>query len=645
MIIDSLKLKDFGIFYGTQPLDFKPGLYVFHGHNGRGKTTLLNAVRWALYGHYSDRQGRPVPSEVTLNRAARREGRREFSVEMTLRENGDEYMLRRTQFISPAGPSASTLYMERNNQALTAGERDRAIQQLLSERISQFFLFDGEQLQRYEALLLHEESATQLIKQSIEQILGLPVLENAIQDLEAIRVEFNKRLARLARQNQQLEQMAARAEQAQADLESKDADIQGLHAQEEIQEGLIRTSDEFLQKYENSLDQLKNLEALDEKIGDLQTQRKSLRGYLAEQLREAWRDVLAIAVQPKVEDLRGTLEQRQRALAAQATREQLENSLASNRCVLCDQPLGLEHERHMAEELARQEKVEMPADATEPDDFARLPILASIVNTGHAEQAMNLDKEIAGLDSQELALKQESARLREALQNLPESDVTRAQKERDEAYQELGRVRSALELADADRAEIDERLRRAQDEIRKATPTSGEQAELARAIDLAESLRRVFEAAKSRFRDELRTAVEASASEVFVQLTNEPDFKRLEINDSYGLEIIDSRGEIVGGRSAGQEQVVALSLIAALNRNARRRAPVIMDTPFGRLDPDHRSNILQFISHMADQVFLLVHGGEVSDADLGAIAASINEQLELHRVDTDRTTIIPRSSR
>src|SRR6266508_3939859 len=232
----------------------------------RGKTTFLNAIRWALYGHYADRQGRPVPAEVTLNRQARRDGRGEFAVKMTLRDGEDEYLLRRRQFVSAAGPASSQMYMERNSQPLSAGDRSRTIQQLLSESVSQFFLFDGEQLSRYEALLSQEATAGQLIRQSIEQILGLPVLDNALHDLGAIRTELNKRLARQARQTQQLEQVSARAEQAQADLDSKQADIADLHAQEEGQQAIIRERDEFLQKYENSLEQLKNLEAIDEKV-------------------------------------------------------------------------------------------------------------------------------------------------------------------------------------------------------------------------------------------------------------------------------------------------------------------------------------------------------------------------------------------
>lgn len=639
MIIASLRLENFGIFYGAQTVALEPGLYVVHGRNGRGKTTLLNAIRWVLYGHYRDRQGRLVPGEVTLNRQARREGQDQFAVELVLRDGADEYLLRRRQFVSVAG-AANQLYMERNRQPLSAVDREIAVQRLLSERVSQFFLFDGEQLQRYEALLLPNETESQLMRHSIEQILGLPVLDNTLRDLAVIGTELNKRLARQARQNQQLEQLGARAEQAQADLESKRADIELLTDQERDQQVIIRERDEFLQKYENSLDQLKNLEALDEKVSDLQKRRSAVGANRADALREAWRDVLSVAVAPKVGELREKLEREQRALAAQLKRQQLEETLAAHQCVLCTQALNPDREQHVATELARLEPAGEPsADA---DDLTSLPLLASIVVTGQAETAVRLDREMADLDSQEAALRQRAEQLRDALQNLPENEVTRAQKDRDLAQQEVGRLRGEIEQAERERGEIEERLRRAQEEIRKAGTPGGPQADVTRAIDLAESLGRVFEAAKGQFRDELREAVETGATEVFRQLKDEPEFDSLRINESYGLEIVDSRGDDVTGRSAGQEQVVALSLIAALNRNARSLAPVVMDTPFGRLDPEHRGNILRFLRSFAEQVFLLVHGGEVRDEDLSIIAGQIQAELDLQRIDIDRTTIVPR---
>ena len=60
MIINYIKLKDFGVFKGEHTFDLSPfhgpsskrPIILFGGNNGSGKTTLLNAVLLALYGNY-----------------------------------------------------------------------------------------------------------------------------------------------------------------------------------------------------------------------------------------------------------------------------------------------------------------------------------------------------------------------------------------------------------------------------------------------------------------------------------------------------------------------------------------------------------------------------------------------------------------
>jgi hypothetical protein len=133
------------------------------------------------------------------------------------------------------------------------------------------------------------------------------------------------------------------------------------------------------------------------------------------------------------------------------------------------------------------------------------------------------------------------------------------------------------------------------------------------------------------------------ASDIFSVLTTTPEYKGLRINPNYGLETLGPDGEPVPGRSAGQEQIVAFALIGALNRNATRRAPVIMDTPLARLDRGHRAKVLSFLGDMAQQVFLLVHSAEVSEEDLAAIRGTIAREFELHPDALFRTQIRERT--
>jgi DNA sulfur modification protein DndD len=52
--------------------------------------------------------------------------------------------------------------------------------------------------------------------------------------------------------------------------------------------------------------------------------------------------------------------------------------------------------------------------------------------------------------------------------------------------------------------------------------------------------------------------------------------------------------------------------MGALQRNAPLRGPLVMDSPFGRLDDRHTTKVVQALPVMADQVMLLVYESELN---------------------------------
>jgi DNA sulfur modification protein DndD len=70
-------------------------------------------------------------------------------------------------------------------------------------------------------------------------------------------------------------------------------------------------------------------------------------------------------------------------------------------------------------------------------------------------------------------------------------------------------------------------------------------------------------------------------------------------------------GKPIDVRSAGAEHIVALSLMGALQRNAPLKGPIVMDSPFGRLDEGHTKRVVRALPMMSDQVVLLVYRGEL----------------------------------
>ncbi len=133
MFLKTIELENFGIFYGRQKISLGPGLQVIHGENGRGKTTLLNAVRWSFFGTFENRQGQPVSPRIILNRDARREGVTRYGAIVEIEDGDERYLVRRSTDLGNG--NASALYVERNGQPLSQADASHTLGTLLNPRV------------------------------------------------------------------------------------------------------------------------------------------------------------------------------------------------------------------------------------------------------------------------------------------------------------------------------------------------------------------------------------------------------------------------------------------------------------------------------------------------------------------------------
>src|SRR4051812_13419942 len=82
-------MENFGPYRGREELVLGFGsspLVVIHGQNMAGKTTILNAIRWALYGKAKGRiKGEILKTRQLINDRAFEAGERFVAVSMTVR--------------------------------------------------------------------------------------------------------------------------------------------------------------------------------------------------------------------------------------------------------------------------------------------------------------------------------------------------------------------------------------------------------------------------------------------------------------------------------------------------------------------------------------------------------------------------------
>ena len=155
--IDTFTVTNFGPYFGSHTLDFsgKKGVFVVHGGNGHGKTSLLNAFRWAFTGQAKGRVSIQSPNTLINRKAINESGDQEVicKVEIAFKFNGINYLLSRVLTRKSNGQTASTLHLHENSIPLGTADAPTRLAEILPEEIQQFFFFDGELIDQFENLL------------------------------------------------------------------------------------------------------------------------------------------------------------------------------------------------------------------------------------------------------------------------------------------------------------------------------------------------------------------------------------------------------------------------------------------------------------------------------------------------------------
>ena len=214
--IRSMRVSDFGPFKGEQRIDLpkEDGVVIVYGENMRGKTTLLNAIRYALFGRVLTRGSVEIQLHQLGNWESAADGKYGFHVVLAFEQNGDVYELTRECRVRPGvtKPASNSDYIEesfltKNSSTMGPQEAVLELSRIMPETVSRFFLFDGELLQQYEELLRSESEMGRQIKEAIERILGVPVLTNARADLGQIHKQAQHQEAKAAQRNQKTQQL------------------------------------------------------------------------------------------------------------------------------------------------------------------------------------------------------------------------------------------------------------------------------------------------------------------------------------------------------------------------------------------------------------------------------------------------------
>ena len=625
LTIRSIALTDFGPFKGEQRIEFPDdtGVAIIYGENMRGKTTLLNAIRYALFGKVITRGATQVALHQIGNwETAKEKGRYGFKVVLEFEHEGAKYQLTREHRPRTGVTTPQTdmdyqqdCYLRKGGTVLGPDERDSELARIMPETVSRFFLFDGELLQQYEELLRNESDMGRNIKEAIERILGVPVLTNGRSDLSELAKDAQRREAKAAQKNQKTQSLGNQHEALLKQRDGLQEETNRLKKKLEAQRVSKASQDDLLRSTEKTKALLDERSRLQESIAAADSRFKEKEDRRKELLSVAWKGLLSNRIRSTLDALEVELKSKrgayERAIVSTDMGERLRRALDDGQCSSCGQEIsGAARERIeklVAEVLPKEDGVQTEAL------IQRLESRIAALKQSEAPSNADVLQEVQdAIDEQKIIKATAEDRLtdiREQTKNLDETEVRRLYSEYENTIAEISVLQGGIRLQEEAVKSINENIGKVEAEMAKFADTDLD-VERARK-ELCEKLKSLFAGAVDAYRERLRGRVEKDATALFLKLTSEPEYKGLRINDSYGLTIVHEDGSAVPVRSAGAEHIVALSLMGALQRNAPLRGPIIMDSPFGRLDEVHTTKVVQALPSMADQVMLLVYEAEL----------------------------------
>ncbi|SDH89366.1 DNA sulfur modification protein DndD [Pseudomonas panipatensis] len=623
MIIKKLVLNNFRVFQGTHEIDLTPRgskngskpIILFGGLNGAGKTSILTAIRLALYGRlafdelnqsqdYIEQLSSLIHNGVSLSHQPN-----EASISLTFTYNKEGEESEFCVIRSWERGKKDTLVLLQNKAPLSELNYEQCqgfLNELIPHGIADLFFFDGEKI----ASLAEDESG-KILQTAVRRLLGLDLIAKLRNDLTIYlkRQSVDSLGSQLQNQIQDLDEKGTRLGKSAENFRYA-ADLQKISI--DLIANEIRKHEGLLSAQGGAFARTKAQEQ--SRVDHLLKERAQLEKTIRHELEGAFPFSLA----PKA--LRALL-QRLETESAIRTSQNFSEGLISFMDDLSKNGIFDSEEvkasainsinSQLNQYLSKQPTGEVILDISERE----LGILHHALDSESRSSRLRFEKARAALIEVENSLDQAAANIDRAPDDEQLLDIFQKIRELDSKHQEaLAEYKSLLDKArDAlhQQLECARQLQRLHDKKRSqhgsTTAISNAQASLAMLEKYSEALTIARVHKLERFFEE-----------AYHRLARKDDLQiNAQINpQTFDVELVDDQGIAINRKllSAGEKQIYAIAILEALAKTSGRQLPVIIDTPLGRLDSHHRDKLIEnYFPSASHQVILLSTDTEINE--------------------------------
>ena len=596
-------------------------LHIFVGENGTGKTNVLNAINWCLYGdepHLSrDSQQLPI-----LNLEAIEEttdgGQQEVGVELYAETGTNAYILfKRVASYRVHGGHAPThqgttfevhATGEQGNTEILSGEEGKSyVDRFVPERIREFFFFDGERLDRY-----FREATAQNIRHAVFRISQLDLLENEVErKLDTVVRSLEKEAGAL---NPDIESIRERLYEEKRKHDEIAEQIEKTEAQAAVAKGRIG-------EYEERLSGLPDVEGLENERKRLKAEKIIKENQRGEKRRLKHLFLLesgtGVMLYPAIVETIRVIEEKENRgeIPPTVDRSLLEKALGEGTCQVCGRDLDDESSAQVKELL---ERISLSSEIARELVRMEAPLRQLVEQATHFEDdAWRATRDVRAFQEDIDRIDRRLAEIDREVAGYDEEKITEWHRERKEfegiyaqTQRDLGYLYPEEERA---KERVDELQEKLDAEMRKEERAG----EIRIRRDFCVAALDVVRKTKQDNMREIRQRIGAKTEDLFFDLTwKSGTFEAVNVESDYNISLIHSMGyECLGSVSAGERELLALSFTLALHDVSGFDSPILIDTPVARISGKHRESFGSVLARVSEekQTILLFTPAEYSE--------------------------------
>jgi len=656
MKILELKIHNFRQFYQDHQLEFAiskiKNITLIHGNNGSGKTALLNAFTWLLYGCFTE--ALQAPENVVNIRAIKESdiNNEIFCwVQLMFEHNNKKYRIRRTQVIKKIDnlnnwetQDDRNLYMqwadENKGEWKTEKYAADVIGRILPKELHRYFFLDGERIEALQRPGKKDEviSATKMFIGEEIFIRSIRHLKNAGDKLESELKHLGDRETKTL-----IEEKAKLIEEIEdllKQIATHDKNKTGyINLIKNIEESLRKQKD--VQELQRRRDELNKQE--DELINNQNVARSELSNIISNFSYKIYLKGAANTFKEIVKDLKKRGE-----LPSSIKTPFVQELLDRGKCI-CGSDLIEGHDCYekVKEWLVKsgissieEKAIRMEAEIGQleqdiPSIYERISREQNAFSQCK-DQISKIQEELEGISGQ--------------LKNSKEENIRELEAKKEDAEKRCDAEKGDIVLK---KDQINTKYKRVEDiknEINKRKSINSRHELAKRRFDACNQSIKIIEEVQLRLRENFRQDLDGRVKKIFTEISFKPYVPLLD--SDYSLKLMENEGSsIVVGASTGENQILSLAFIGAIIEQARQFSmerdrlpgpdnshfPIVLDSSFGNLDPIYRRHIATKIPLIADQVILLLSKAQWQ----GEVDAATNRKIgkeyviEYHSPKTD----------